>query len=82
VGRDSLAYEASPQAVRPSPRHGQHDLGRMMPGFSVEGSFLIRSGIQELVLARHDDETAVRGQDATGLWSALAGRSWFRRGRL
>ncbi|HUL77803.1 MAG TPA: hypothetical protein VL691_11110 [Vicinamibacteria bacterium] len=82
VGRESLAYEGPSQPVRPGPRYGQHDLARMMPGFSVQRSFLLRSGIQEFLLARHAVVGAARGQDASDVGSALAGRSWFRRGRL
>jgi hypothetical protein len=54
----------------------------MMPGFSVRRSFLLRSGIQEFLLARHAGEGAARGRDADVASSAPAGRSWYRRSRL
>jgi hypothetical protein len=82
VDRESLAYDGPSPAVRPCPRYGQHDLARMMPGFSVRRSFLLRSGVQEFLLARHAVEGAAGRQDADVVSSALARRSWFRRGRL
>jgi hypothetical protein len=81
VDRESLAYDGPSPPTRPCPRYGQHDLARLMPGFSVRHSLLLRSGIQEFLLARRAGEGA-RGQDAGVVASAPAARSWFRRGRL
>jgi hypothetical protein len=52
----------------------------MLPGFSVKRSFLLRSGIQEYVLAR-DAEGAVKPRDPGPSSSAVSERTWFRRGR-
>jgi hypothetical protein len=82
VDRESLAYDGPSEPVRPCPRHGPHDLARLMPGFSVRRSLLLRSGFQEFLLARRADAGAARGQEAGVAASAAARRSWFRRGRL
>jgi len=82
VDRESLAYDGPSEPVRPCPRYGPHDLARLMPGFSVRRSLLLRCGTQEFLLARRADEGAARGQEAGVAASAPAGRSWFRRGRL
>jgi len=82
VDRESLAYDGPSHPECPCPRYGQHDLARLMPGFSVRSSFLLRSGVQEYLLARHAGEGAAGGRDARLASSPAAGRSWFRRGRL
>jgi hypothetical protein len=40
------------EPMRPSPRYRQSDLARMMPGIVVRRCYLLRSGIQEYLLAR------------------------------
>jgi hypothetical protein len=40
-----------PEAMRPGPRYTQSDLGHMMPGLSVRRCYLLRSGMQEYLLA-------------------------------
>ena len=52
LDRESLAGEGRHEPVRVSPRYTQADLERMMPGFTVRRSFLLRNGIQEYLLAR------------------------------
>ena len=54
LDRESLAVDGRCEPVRASPRYTQSDLGRMMPGFTVQRSFLLRNGIQEYLLARGD----------------------------
>jgi len=49
---ENLACEGPGEPRRASPRYTQTDLGRMMPGFSVRRSVLLRSGIQEYLFAR------------------------------
>jgi hypothetical protein len=51
LDRESLAVEGRREPVRASSRYTQSDLGRMMPGFTVRRSFLLRNGIQEYLLA-------------------------------
>jgi hypothetical protein len=82
VDRDSLAYDGPSHPAFPCPRYGQNDLARMMPGFSVRRSFLLRSGIQEYLLARGAGEGAAEGRDTGVAARAPAGRSWYRRSRL
>jgi len=76
VDRENVAYEGPREPVRPSPRYGQSDLRRMMPGFSVRRSFLLRSGIQEYLLVRGEAGGAAPGPaPPSGGW-----RPWLRRG--
>jgi hypothetical protein len=52
---ESLEQEPHPQAAsqptRPGPRYRQSDLEQMMPGLAVRRCYLLRSGIQEYLLA-------------------------------
>ena len=78
VDRENVAHEGPREPSRPCPRYGQHDLRRMMPAFSVRRSFLLRTGIQEFLLARGEGARAVAGPaPATRTW-----RPWLRRGPL
>ena len=52
LDRESLAADGPLEPLRPGPCHGQPDLKRMMPGFSVRHSVLLRSGVQEFLFAR------------------------------
>lgn len=82
VDRETLAYDGPLQPVRACPRYTQGDLVRMMPGFSVRRSLLLRNGIQEYLLARDLGEAAARARPVTGGASGVAsGRAWFRRSR-
>ena len=80
VDRERLAHDGPSHPLRPCPRYGPHDLARMMPGFSVRRSFLLRSGIQELLLARRESEGPSGAQDTGKVAGAPPGRSWSRRG--
>jgi hypothetical protein len=52
LDRENLAWDGPLEPVRAGPRWGERDFGRMMPGFSVHRSFLLRNGIQEYLFAR------------------------------
>ncbi len=82
VDRENLAYDGPLQPSRPGPRYTQPDLARMMPGFSVRRSFLLRNGIQEYLLARGEGEGAPRAPEPSLVAGASWKRPWFRRGRL
>ncbi len=77
---ENIGCEGPDRPVRPCPRHTQHDFGRMMAGFSVRRSVVLRSGIHEYLFARGDpEETApVRGAGRAG--DASRPRPWFRKG--
>jgi len=81
VDRETLACEGPLQPVRTCPRYTQLDLARMMPGFSVRRSFLLRNGIQEYLLARDTGGGASRAREVAAAAGATPGRAWFRRGR-
>ena len=66
--------------MRACPQYTQLDLAHMMPAFSVRRSFLLRSGIQEYLLAR-DAEGAVKPRSTGAAPAAASERTWFRRGR-
>jgi hypothetical protein len=80
VDRESLAYDGPSEPRCPGPRYGPHDLARLTPGFAVRRSLLLRSGLQEFLLARREVEGPSGGPDKGVVASAPAGRSWFRRG--
>jgi len=44
-----LSYEVSSPATRPSPRYVPSEMERLLPGFRVTRSFLLRNGMQEYV---------------------------------
>ena len=50
--REHLSYENSSPIMRPSPRYQPRDIARMIPGFQVMHSFLLRHGIQEYLFLR------------------------------
>jgi hypothetical protein len=54
VDRESLSYEGTFEPLRPCPRYMQTGFGRMMPGFRIKGSYLLRNGIQEYLFTRRD----------------------------
>lgn len=51
LDQTQLLYENQTQAVIPAPRYLIRDILRMMPGFQVLGSFLLRNGFQEHLLS-------------------------------
>jgi hypothetical protein len=49
LNREQMIYEIPTQDTRPCPRHQPRDIARLMAGFTVSSSFLLRQGIQEYV---------------------------------
>ena len=78
VDRENVAHDGPREPTRPGPRYGQHDIRRLMPAFSVRRSFLLRTGIQEFLLA---PGPGVRAQ-AGAVAAARTWRPWLRRGPL
>ena len=79
---ENLACDGPREPRRASPRHAQPDLARMMPGFSVQRSVRLRSGIQEYLFVRGAGEEPVRAGVAGALRGLSPRAPWFRRGRL
>jgi hypothetical protein len=75
---ENLACEGSREPTRPCPRHTQPDLARMMAGFSVRRSVLLRSGLQEYLFVRGEGKEPARAAGAPRGASPRA--PWFRRG--
>lgn len=61
VDPETLRYGDPSGLERPSPRYREPDLVRLLPGFEVTGSYLLRHGVQEYLLTRRAAE-----QDAGG----------------
>jgi hypothetical protein len=80
VDRETLAADGPLQPMRACPRYAQPDLARLMPGFVVRRSFLLRNGTQEYLLARDAGAAAVRAREAAATPIASTRRTWFRRG--
>ncbi len=78
VDRENVAHDGPREPSRPCPRYGQHDIRRLMPAFSVRRSFLLRTGIQEFLLAPGQGVRAQAGAVA----AARTWRPWLRRGPL
>lgn len=74
LDRENMAADGPLEPLRPGPCHGQPDLRRMMPGFSVRHSVLLRSGVQEYLFVRGAGDRA-----ATAAAAAFPRSSWFRR---
>jgi hypothetical protein len=81
VDRETLSCDGPLPPARPCPQYTQLDLARMMPGFSVKRSYLLRSGTQEYLLAHDLEEGAARARGAGVAAAAPSGRAWFRRSR-
>jgi hypothetical protein len=76
---ENLACEGPREPTSACPRYTQRDLARMMPGFAVRRSVLLRSGLQEYLFVRGAGDEPVR---AAGLRSASSKAPWFRCGPL
>ena len=77
LDRETLAVDGPHEPARDSARRAQPDVRRLMPGFAVRHSVLLRSGVQEYLFARE------AGDAHRGTTPGAAPRpSWFRRGRL
>jgi len=49
---ETLIYEPGATRMRPCPRYVPRDLGRLMSGFHVRNSYLLRNGMQEYLFMR------------------------------
>jgi len=58
VDAETLRYGDPSGLERPSPGYREPDLVRLLPGFEVSGSYLLRHGIQEYLLTRRAHESA------------------------
>jgi hypothetical protein len=72
LDREHLSADGAREPTRASPRHGQAELQRLMPGFSVRRAFLLRSGVQEFLFARGEGA----GAAARAAHAAAASRGW------
>jgi hypothetical protein len=50
---ETLDYEALTQRTRPAPRHTEPALRRLLSGFDVSGTCVLRNGMQEYVFTFH-----------------------------
>ena len=80
VDRETMDCDGPLQPMRACPLYTQLDLAHLMPAFSVRRSFLLRSGIQEYLLAR-DADGAVKPRSTSAFSGVASERTWFRRGR-
>lgn len=53
---DTVSWTGSGRPERPCPRYTQGELCRLMPGFKVRSSFLLRHGAQEYLFERLRDQ--------------------------
>ncbi len=49
--QETLLYENRSTVARPSPQYKEAELRRLLPGFEVETTFLLRNGMQEYLFA-------------------------------
>jgi hypothetical protein len=80
LDRETMASEGPLEPLRPGPCHGQPDLKRMMPGFSVRHSVLLRSGVQEFLFARGASREPIGAPTARAARGGPSRTPWFRRG--
>jgi hypothetical protein len=77
---ESLLCEGSPEPTRAGPRYTQPDFRRMMAGFSIRRSVLLRSGLHEYLFVRDAGEEPVKAVEAGAPRGAASRAPWFRRG--
>ena len=77
----TISCEGSDEPSRAGPHYTQHDLGRMMAGFSVMRSVVLRGGIQEYLFVRVARAEPAPGTrpDTRPTGGAPPPRPWFRR---
>lgn len=51
LSNDRLLYQTPSQAIRPAPLYCEPDLRRMLPGFEVKNTFLLRNGTHEYLFS-------------------------------
>ncbi len=56
---EQVVYEPVGSGSRPCPRYQPRDVARMMPGFQVLNSFLLRHGVQEYLFTHQEEAKAV-----------------------
>jgi hypothetical protein len=56
---EQVLYEKVGSGSRPCPRYQPRDVARMIPGFQVLNSFLLRHGVQEYLFVRQEESNAV-----------------------
>lgn len=66
IDAETLRYGDPSGLERPSPRYREPDLVRLLPGFEVTGSYLLRHGIQEYLLTRRAAAPATGEEPADG----------------
>jgi len=59
LNQEQVLYEKVGSGSRPCPRYQPRDVARMMPGFHVVNSFLLRHGVQEYLFLRQEEPNAV-----------------------
>jgi len=82
IDRESLAAEGPLAPQRAGPCHGQPDLKRMMPGFSVRHTILLRSGVQEFLFVRGPEGSPVKIPGARVGRDGSSRAPWYRRGPI
>jgi len=55
LNQEQVLYEKVGSGSRPCPRYQPRDVARMMPGFQVLNSFLLRHGVQEYLFLRQEE---------------------------
>jgi hypothetical protein len=80
LGPENLACDGPREPRRASPRHTQPDLARMMAGFSIRRSFLLRGGLQEYLFVRGAGDEPVKAAESGAPRGASPRAPWFRRG--
>ena len=76
---ENLACEGPAEPTRPCPRYTQPDFRRMMAGFSIRRSILMRSGLHEYLFVRDAGDEVAPSAEAGAARSASR-PPWFRRG--
>ncbi len=59
LNQEQVLYEKVGSGSRPSPRYQPRDVARMVPGFQVLNSFLLRHGVQEYLFLRQEESGGV-----------------------
>jgi hypothetical protein len=52
IDSERISYETRTAQMRSCPRHQPRDLARLLAGFDISHSFLLRNGIQEFIFTR------------------------------
>jgi len=52
IDSEQISYESRTAKMKSCPRHQPRDLSRLISGFDISHSFLLRNGIQEFLFTR------------------------------